>query len=171
MSSFKSHLFSTSTYSLSASIPCLSLHIPSQVFLQRLYNRFATDLLLWEPATPAAVERATARSLFYSNIDMLQPAVAKEEKFKLCRSALMEGSVSLSLLPPSLSLSLSLLPSLISVSSLDSYDEDTSDSASQRGTPDHTPLPTYLSVLLNVREGHLSLALPVEVHMSMHSSY
>ena len=160
MSSFKSHLFSTSTYSLSASIPCLSLHIPSQAFLQRLYNRFATDLLLWEPATPAAVERATARSLFYSNIDMLQPAVAKEEKFKLCRSALMEGSVSLS-----------LLPSLILVSSLDSYDEDTSDSASQRGSPDHTPLPTYLSVLLNIREGHLSLALPVEVHMSMHSSY
>ena len=167
MSSFKSHLFSTSTYSLSASIPCLSLHIPNQVFLQRLYNRFATDLLLWEPATPAAVERATARSLFYSNIDMLQPAVAKEEKFKLCRSALMEGSVSLSLLPPPLS----LLPSLILVSSLDSYDEDTSDSASQRGSPDHTPLPTCLSVLLNVREGHLSLALPVEVHMSMHSSY
>lgn len=166
MSSFKSHLFSTSTYSLSASIPCLSLHVPSQVFLQRLYNRFATDLLLWEPATPAAVERATARSLFYSNIDMLQPAVAKEEKFKLCRSALMEGSVSLSLLPP-----LSLLSSLILVSSLDSYDEDTSDSASQRGSPDHTPLPTYLSVLLNIREGHLSLALPVEVHMSMHSSY
>ena len=166
MSSFKSHLFSTSNYSLSASIPCLSLHVPSQVFLQRLYNRFATDLLLWEPATPAAVERATARSLFYSNIDMLQPAVAKEEKFKLCRSALMEGSVSLSLLPP-----LSLLSSLILVSSLDSYDEDTSDSASQRGSPDHTPLPTYLSVLLNIREGHLSLALPVEVHMSMHSSY
>ena len=166
MSSFKSHLFSTSTYSLSTSIPCLSLHVPSQVFLQRLYNRFATDLLLWEPATPAAVERATARSLFYSNIDMLQPAVAKEEKFKLCRSALMEGSVSLSLLPP-----LSLLSSLILVSSLDSYDEDTSDSASQRGSPDHTPLPTYLSVLLNIREGHLSLALPVEVHMSMHSSY
>ena len=167
MSSFKSHLFSTSTYSLSASIPCLSLHIPSQVFLQRLYNRFATDLLLWEPATPAAVERATARSLFYSNIDMLQPAVAKEEKFKLCRSALMEGSVSLSPSSPPLS----LLSSLILVSSLDSYDEDTSDSASQRGSPDHTPLPTYLSVLLNIREGHLSLALPVEVHMSMHSSY
>lgn len=91
MATFKSHLLSSSTYSVSISIPSLSIHIPSQAFLQRLYNRFAVDLSLWEPATPAAVERATARSLFYSNMDMLQPAVAKEEKFKLCRSVLKEG--------------------------------------------------------------------------------
>lgn len=83
----------TSKYTLSISIPNISLHIPNKLFLETLYNRFTTDLALWEPATPADVERATARSLFYSNIDMLQPAITKDDKFKLCRSVLREGIV------------------------------------------------------------------------------
>ena len=53
--------------------------------------RFANDLLQWEPASPAAVEKATARSMFYSCMDMLQPAVSNQDKFKLCKSVLEDG--------------------------------------------------------------------------------
>ena len=55
--------------------------------------RFTNDLLLWEPASPAAVEKASARSMFYSCMDLLQPAVTHHEKFKLCKSVLEDGEI------------------------------------------------------------------------------
>ena len=53
---------------------------------------------------------------------------------------------------------------LLSLSCIDSCDDDTDhDSPSGRVSPDHTPSPTYLSISLNVKEGQVSLALPVKV--------
>ena len=53
---------------------------------------------------------------------------------------------------------------LISLSCIDSCDDDTDhDSPSGRVSPDHTPSPTFLSISLNVKEGQVSLALPVKV--------
>ena len=91
MISYKSHIMTSSTYTLSISLPTLILHIPSKTFLETLYNRFSTDLALWKPASPDDMERATARSMFYSSMDMLQPAVTRDEKFKLCKSVFKEG--------------------------------------------------------------------------------
>lgn len=56
---------------------------------------FATDLALWQPATPLAAEKAAAQSMFYSCVGMLQPAVTAEEKFRLCKSVLREGKTHL----------------------------------------------------------------------------
>lgn len=51
-------------------------------------SRFATDLALWQPATPSQVERANAaKSLFFSSVD-IQPAATAEEKFQMCKSVL-----------------------------------------------------------------------------------
>lgn len=88
---FESHIKTTSHFSLSISLPSLTLDIPNKMFLEKLYNRFATDLALWRPASPTAVERANARSMFYSSVDILRPAIAKDDKFKLCKSMLREG--------------------------------------------------------------------------------
>ena len=88
MNNYESHLSSTSHYTLSISLPTINIHIPSKEFLEALYNRVAVDLALWQPASPAAVEKATARSVFYSSADILQPALTKDDKFKLCKSVL-----------------------------------------------------------------------------------
>lgn len=53
--------------------------------------RFGTDLVLWEPASPAAVSKANAQSVLYSCMDLLQPAATSEERFLMCKSALKEG--------------------------------------------------------------------------------
>lgn len=53
--------------------------------------RFATDLALWEPASPAAVSKANAKSMLYSCMDLLQPAATSEDRFLMCKSALKEG--------------------------------------------------------------------------------
>ena len=49
------------------------------------------DLALWEPASAAAVNKANAKSVMYSCMDLLQPAVTSEERFLMCKSALKEG--------------------------------------------------------------------------------
>ena len=88
MRQYESHITATSQYSFSLSLPSLTFHIPGKHFLETLYNRFATDLALWQPATPASVERANATSMFYSSVDILQPAVPRNDKFRLCKSVL-----------------------------------------------------------------------------------
>ena len=88
MSLYEDHVSSSSHFCLSVSIPSINIHIPSKGFLESLYNRISMDLLLWQPASPAAVEKATARSVFYSSADILQPAMTKDDKFKLCKSVL-----------------------------------------------------------------------------------
>ena len=88
MMQYESHITATSQYSFSLSLPSLTFHIPGKHFLETLYNRFATDLALWQPATPASVERANATSMFYSSVDILQPAVPRNDKFRLCKSVL-----------------------------------------------------------------------------------
>lgn len=47
--------------------------------------------MLWEPATPAAVSKANAKSVMYSCMDLLQPAATSEERFLMCKSVLREG--------------------------------------------------------------------------------
>ena len=54
-------------------------------------HRFATDLLLWQPATPTSVEKANAKSMMYSCMDVLQPAATQEDRFEMCKSVLKEG--------------------------------------------------------------------------------
>ena len=49
------------------------------------------DLALWEPASPAAVSKANAKSVLYSYMDLLQPAATSEDRFLMCKSALKEG--------------------------------------------------------------------------------
>ena len=66
---------------------------PPQPTLNTL-TRFTTDLVLWEPATPASVEKANAaRSMLYSCMDVLQPAATQEDRFMMCKSVLKEGVV------------------------------------------------------------------------------
>ena len=115
MAQFESIAMASAQYCITCSIPFLSVHIPSKAFLENLYNRFvqlmsppvfvhkwyslcvsvchrfATDLALWQPATPQSVEKAAVQSMFYSCAGMLQPAVTAEEKFRLCKSVLREG--------------------------------------------------------------------------------
>ena len=56
--------------------------------------RFVTDLALWRPASPEQVERAnTAKSLFFSSVD-IQPAATAEEKVQMCKSVLKGQYVS-----------------------------------------------------------------------------
>ena len=55
--------------------------------------RIGTDLVLWKPASPQSVEKAnTAKSMFFSTMDIIQPAVTKEERYQLCKSVLKEGT-------------------------------------------------------------------------------
>ncbi len=49
------------------------------------------DLVLWEPATPTAVSKASAKSIMYSCMDLLQPAATSEDRFLMCKSVLKEG--------------------------------------------------------------------------------
>ena len=53
--------------------------------------RLGSDLVLWEPASPAVAERTNARSMLLSCMDVIQPAVTKEERFQMCKSVLKEG--------------------------------------------------------------------------------
>ena len=53
------------------------------------------DLLLWKPTSPAIMEKVTAKSVFYSSADILQPAISKEDKFKLCKSVLKGDCISI----------------------------------------------------------------------------
>ena len=53
--------------------------------------RFSTDLLLWEPASPSFVEKANAKSMLFSCMDVLQPAATQEDRFQMCKSVLKEG--------------------------------------------------------------------------------
>ncbi len=88
MSLYETHLSLSSHFCLSISIPSVIIHIPSKRFLESFYNRISMDLLLWQPASPAAVEKASARSVFYSSADILQPAMTRDDKFKMCKSVL-----------------------------------------------------------------------------------
>ena len=56
-----------------------------------LYSRFASDLLLWQPASPSTVEKANAKSMLFSCMDVLQPAATQEDRFQMCKSVLKEG--------------------------------------------------------------------------------
>ena len=56
-------------------------------------HRFATDLLLWQPASPSTVEKANAKSMLFSCMDVLQPAATQEDRFQMCKSVLKEGTV------------------------------------------------------------------------------
>ena len=54
-------------------------------------HRLATDLLLWQPASPSTVEKANAKSMLFSCMDVLQPAATQEDRFQMCKSVLKEG--------------------------------------------------------------------------------
>ena len=92
MEEFERHATDSAHYSLTCTLPQVKVHLPSNKFLAILYNRFATDLSLWEPATPSAVERANAKSVMMSYMDVLQPAVTREDRFEMCKSVLKEGT-------------------------------------------------------------------------------
>ena len=49
------------------------------------------DLMLWRPASPSSVEKANAKSMLFSCMDMLQPAATQEDRFEMCKSVLREG--------------------------------------------------------------------------------
>ena len=59
--------------------------------LRTYMYRFSTDLLLWEPASPSFVEKANAKSMLFSCMDVLQPAATQEDRFQMCKSVLKEG--------------------------------------------------------------------------------
>ena len=73
----KNVIISSSQFSPSFFLPC----------------RFATDLVLWQPASPAFVEKANAKSMLISCMDVLQPAATKEDRFEMCKSVLKEGQL------------------------------------------------------------------------------
>lgn len=44
--------FHSSRIQLEINFPCVSVQIPSKRLYELLYNRFNTDLFLWEPSAP-----------------------------------------------------------------------------------------------------------------------
>jgi len=91
MAEFEQHAVSLTRCSVMCTIPSVSIHLPSKDFLETLYNRFGTDLVLWQPATQASVEKANAaKSMLYSCMDVLQPAATQEDRFMMCKSVLKE---------------------------------------------------------------------------------
>jgi hypothetical protein len=138
--SYKSYLCASSSIILSISLPSISLHISSNQFMETLYNRFVNDLFLWQPASPSSIERTVGgASMFYSSMDILQPAVTKEEKFKLCQSVLQEEC--------------------------DNIDESTN-SLFEMECNDHTSSPTHMMISLNIDKGQASLYLPIKMSSS-----
>lgn len=137
MEEFESHAKDSAHYSLTCSLPQVKVHLPSSKFLGILYNRFATDLALWEPATPSAVEKANAKSVMISCMDVLQPAATSEDRFEMCKSVLKEE---------------------------DSDDESTVEGTYTAPTLDHTHRQSSvdkglssLAVSLNIDEGIISM--------------
>ncbi|XP_064403938.1 autophagy-related protein 2 homolog B-like isoform X2 [Halichondria panicea] len=131
MNHFQSHASDSAHYSVSCTLPQVKVHLPSNKFLEVLYNRFATDLALWEPASPEAVDRANAHSMLMSCMDVLQPAATSEDRFQMCKSVLKEE---------------------------DSDDESTIDHAPS--SIDHThppPAASSLTVSLSIQEATVSL--------------
>ena len=47
--------------------------------------------MLWKPATPSSVDKANAKSMLFSCMDVLQPAATQEDRFEMCKSVLIEG--------------------------------------------------------------------------------
>jgi len=91
MAEFEQHAVSMTRCSVTCTLPSVNIHLPSKAFLETLYNRFGTDLVLWQPATPASVEKANAaKSMLYSCMDVLQPAATQEDRFMMCKSVLKE---------------------------------------------------------------------------------
>ncbi len=112
MDEFQRQVSDSAQYTLSCTFPQVKVHLPSNKFLEVLYNRcviyhyivvfvtmsrpsplgrFAMDLALWEPASLEAVERANSESLLVSCMDVLQPAATPHDRFTMCRSTLREG--------------------------------------------------------------------------------
>ena len=48
--------------------------------------------MLWKPATPSFVEKANAKSMLFSCMDVLQPAATQGDRFEMCKSVLVEGA-------------------------------------------------------------------------------
>ena len=61
-------------------------------FCVSVITRLAVDMLLWQPANPAVVEKANAQSMFISCMDVIQPAATREERFQFCKTGLTKGT-------------------------------------------------------------------------------
>ncbi|EFN86545.1 Autophagy-related protein 2-like protein A [Harpegnathos saltator] len=74
---------------LDISLPCVSVQIPSKRVYELLYNRFNTDLFLWEPSAPKP--RCMSHMESHVGLDLastLLPESGTLPRFRMCKSGI-----------------------------------------------------------------------------------
>ncbi|XP_032665002.1 autophagy-related protein 2 homolog A isoform X2 [Odontomachus brunneus] len=74
---------------LDISLPCVSVQIPSKRVYELLYNRFNTDLFLWEPSAPKP--RCMSNMEIHGGLDLastLLPEPGTLPRFRMCKSGI-----------------------------------------------------------------------------------
>ncbi|XP_014472680.1 PREDICTED: autophagy-related protein 2 homolog A isoform X2 [Dinoponera quadriceps] len=124
---------------LDISLPCVSLQIPSKRVYELLYNRFNTDLFLWEPSAP----KPRCMSETHVGLDLastLLPESGSLPRFRMCKSG-------------------------VQCSDSDSDDEDafhsTEDYYKERTSRNPMEAQSRVAVTVNINQGLLAMRTPV----------
>ncbi|KAK2581702.1 hypothetical protein KPH14_002189 [Odynerus spinipes] len=77
---------------LEINIPCLSIQIPSKHLYELLYNRFNTDIFLWEPSAPRPKYAAHTES--HVGLDLASTLLQESAypRFSMCKSGIQYDS-------------------------------------------------------------------------------
>nr|XP_012226127.1 PREDICTED: autophagy-related protein 2 homolog B isoform X1 [Linepithema humile] len=77
---------------LEINLPCASVQIPSKRIYEQLYNRFNTDLFLWEPSAPKP--KYTAHMEGHIGLDLASTLLQESvyPRFSMCKSGIQYNS-------------------------------------------------------------------------------
>ncbi|KYQ51543.1 Autophagy-related protein 2 like protein A [Trachymyrmex zeteki] len=77
---------------LEINLPCASVQIPSKRIYEQLYNRFNTDLFLWEPSAPRP--KYTTHMESHIGLDLASTLLQESTypKFSMCKSGIQYNS-------------------------------------------------------------------------------
>ncbi|XP_015584958.1 autophagy-related protein 2 homolog B [Cephus cinctus] len=77
---------------LEIGLPCVSVQIPSKHLYEQLYNRFSTDLFLWEPSAPRP--KSMAHSESHVGLDLASTVLQESvyPRFSMCKSGIQYDS-------------------------------------------------------------------------------
>ncbi|XP_032229224.2 autophagy-related protein 2 homolog B isoform X2 [Nematostella vectensis] len=141
MHNFQQDTIATSQCRIEFTLPRLDINLHTKDLFEKIYNRIASDLLLWEPAAPCPVDRPDTygTNITTAGLDLASQLIHAQggDKFVMCRSGLRSYDDS------------------------SSDDEDSSSLTSpehryRRTNSDHNGQ-TLLSITLNVSRGRLAL--------------
>ncbi|XP_011343662.1 autophagy-related protein 2 homolog B isoform X2 [Ooceraea biroi] len=77
---------------LEISLPCASVQIPSKRIYEQLYNRFNTDLFLWEPSAPRPKYTGHMESRISLDLASTLLQESAYPKFSICKSGIQYNS-------------------------------------------------------------------------------